>query len=519
MGRLPVSALKPGMTLAEPVLNTRRQRLAEAGAVLDARKISLFQAWGVVEVEVQQVAEPGLPELESRLADSPVLLPTQAQLLRLQIENQHLLDCLDVSESLWVGLQKWPDPNLLPIDLLAVFLAEAELFFPVVLLSIYRVDVDSHEFNLALCLPPGFQEDLQDEVQHQIAQGHFALALRRSRPTVCPSLGLHRSHSQVHAIVLVPLATLQEVHGMALVAIGRAEKDVAPHELKLLSILAGQAALALESVQLQATLQQQKAGLEEKVHQRTTELEAELKKALEANERLVLVDRMRESLLATASHELRTPLSSILGSLEIIGEEWSERLPPEGLQLLEICKRNSSMLLSLVSDLLEVAALRKERLILHRSLIALSPLVEQTFAALAPLARASSVSLLNAVSPDVQVYADPQRLQQVLQNLVSNAIKFSQQEGPYVRVSAVEEAERVIVSVADNGRGIAPALIGRIFEPFVQGDDSYTPSTRGVGLGLTICKSLVERHGGTIWVESEPGKGSQFSFALPRTAA
>ena len=177
------------------------------------------------------------------------------------------------------------------------------------------------------------------------------------------------------------------------------------------------------------------------------------------------------------------------------------------------------MLLSLVSDLLEVAALRKEPLILHRSLIALSPLVEQAFAALAPLAQASSVSLLNAVSPDVKVYADPQRLQQVLQNLVHNAIKFSQPEGPYVRVSAVEEAERVIVSVADNGRGIAPALIGRVFEPFVQGDDSYTPSTRGVGLGLTICKSLVERHGGTIWVESEPGKGSQFSFALPRTAA
>jgi len=306
---------------------------------------------------------------------------------------------------------------------------------------------------------------------------------------------------------------------MALFAIERAEKDVAPHELKLLSILAGQAALALESVQLQAALQQQKAGLEEKVHQRTIELEAELKKALEANERLALIDRMRESLLATASHELRTPLSSILGSLEIIGEEWSERLPPEGLQLLEICKRNSSMLLSLVSDLLEVAALRKERLILHRSLIALSPLVEQTFAALAPLAQASSVSLLNAVSPDVKVYADPQRLQQVLQNLLHDAIKFSQQEGSYVRVSGVEEAERVIVSVADNGRGIAPALIGRVFEPFVQGDDSYTPSTRGVGLGLTICKSLVERHGGTIWVESEPGKGSQFSFSLPRTAA
>src|SRR5436190_24091262 len=127
MGRLSVSALKPGITLAEPVLNTRRQRLAEAGTVLDARKISLFQAWGVVEVEVQEVAVPGLPEIESRLADPPVLLPAQAQLLRLQVENQHLLDYLDVNESLLVGLLTCPDPNLLPIDLLAVVPAEPEL--------------------------------------------------------------------------------------------------------------------------------------------------------------------------------------------------------------------------------------------------------------------------------------------------------------------------------------------------------------------------------------------------------
>src|SRR6266508_4338842 len=188
-----------------------------------------------------------------------LLLITQAQLPRLQLENQRLFDCLDALESRWVGLQKRPDPDLLPIDLPALFLAEVERFFPVVLSAVYRVDGDTYEFNLERCIPPGLREDLQDEAQRQIAQGHFALALRRSRPTVSASLVLHRYHPRVRAMVLVPLVTLHEVYGMALVAIERTEKDVAPHELKLLSIFAGQTTLALESAQLQAMLQQQKA--------------------------------------------------------------------------------------------------------------------------------------------------------------------------------------------------------------------------------------------------------------------
>jgi signal transduction histidine kinase len=453
----------------------------------------------------------------------------QAQLRRLQVENQYLLAYLDGIESLWVKLQKRSDPGLLPVDLLATFLTAIQHLFPVVLSAVYRVDAGTQEFTLERCVPPALQGDLQDEMQRQIVHGHFALALRRSRPTVCASLGLHRHHPRVRAMVLAPLVTLQEVHGMVLVAVERAEQDIVPHELKLLSILTGQTALALESAQREAALERQKAALEREVHQRTAELEqnnrtilrlnheleAELKKALEANERLTAIDRTRESLLATASHELRTPLSAILGSLDLIGQEWGGRLPPEGQKLLEICQRNGTMLLSLVSDLLDVAALRHKRMILHRSLIVLSPVVEQTFAALAPLARANGVKLLNTVLPQVEVYADAQRLQQVLMNLVGNAIKFSKREEPYVRVSAVQKEEWAIVSVADNGVGIAPERIGRIFEPFVQGDDTYTAPTQGAGLGLTICKSLIERHGGSIWAESEPGKGSRFSFSLP----
>jgi signal transduction histidine kinase len=471
-----------------------------------------------------------MPDDDPTSLDSPPNI--QAQLLRLQVENQHLLYYLDRLESLWVRLQKRSGPELLPVDFLANFLTEIENLFPAVLSAVYRVDANTREFILERCVPAGLQDDCEAEGQRQITAGHFALALRRNRPTVCAPLGLHRYHPRVRAVVLVPLVTLQEVCGMALIGIERVEADVVLHELKLLSILAGQTALALESAQREAALQQQNAALEQTVQQRTAELEytartvlrlnqeleIELKKALEVNERLTLADRVRESLLATASHELRTPLSAIIGSIEVLREEWGSQLPPVAQRMLEICERNSTTLLSLVTDLLDAAALRSTKPVLHRRVIELSPLVQQTFDALAPLARANNVKLINAVLPHVEVYADPQRLQQVLLNLEGNAIKFSSKEDPYVRVSALYEESRVVITVADNGVGIAAEQLGRIFEPFVQGDDTYTSPTKGAGLGLSICKALIEHHGGSIWVESEVGKGSRFSFALPRPA-
>jgi signal transduction histidine kinase len=103
----------------------------------------------------------------------------------------------------------------------------------------------------------------------------------------------------------------------------------------------------------------------------------------------------------------------------------------------------------------------------------------------------------------------------VLLHLESNAIKFRGSQHPYVVVSASAEEQRIVISVKDNGTGIPVEKLSRIFLPFVQGDDSYTSPTTGAGLGLSICKSLVERHGGNLWVESEVGKGSRFFFSLP----
>ena len=232
---------------------------------------------------------------------------------------------------------------------------------------------------------------------------------------------------------------------------------------------------------------------------------------------MTVVDRVRDGLLATASHELRTPLSAILSSLDIIREEWNDCLPTQGQHLLEICERNSTLLLSLVSDLLDMAALRSGRVQLNRQKVPLSPLIQQIFTTVSPLARGKDVKLLNTVLPQVEVYADAQRLQQVLLNLIGNAIKFSKKESASVRVSVEQEAERVIVSVTDDGVGIPQDEVEHIFEPFVQVDNAPHGSTKGTGLGLAICQSMVEQHGGSIWVESEEDVGSRFSFSLPCT--
>jgi signal transduction histidine kinase len=173
------------------------------------------------------------------------------------------------------------------------------------------------------------------------------------------------------------------------------------------------------------------------------------------------------------------------------------------------------VLLALISDLLDVAALRSSPPVLLKQTIPLASLVRETFEIISPLASVNRVRLENAVPSEIHVYADPHRLRQILLHLESNAVKFCGQNDPYLRVRAVVEETRIVIEVSDNGIGIAPERLARIFEPFVQGEDSYTSPTKGAGLGLTICKSLIEHHNGSIWVKSKIGQGSCFSVSLP----
>src|SRR5581483_4541115 len=453
----------------------------------------------------------------------------QAQLRRLQAETQALIKYLDRVESLWVNLQKRSGADRLPVDLLSYFLAEVESLVPNVLSAIYHVDRRSYEFTLERCVPSGLHADLENETQLQIAQGNFALALRRSRPTTCASQRIHHYHPRVRSILLIPLVTLQEVHGMALIASERSEQDIAPYELKLLSILAGQTSLALESSQLEVALQRHRAELDQEVRNRTADLakanaalqqhlqetDLELKKAYDEIDRLSLADRLRDSLMAATSHELRNPLGVIIGSLDLIREEWRDLLPPEGQQLLDTCARNSASLLTMLSDLLDVSVLRGDQVVLYPQNLSFEPLVQKTFDALGSMAQAHNVKLLNTVPQDIDIYADAGRLQQVLIALVSYAIKNSKKNGAYVLVGAAKEGRQVTVGVTDNGEGLSREQQEQLFKPLIVEESDGLTTRRGASLSLALCKSLIEGHGGRIWVDGAPGKASRIFFSMP----
>jgi signal transduction histidine kinase len=296
-----------------------------------------------------------------------------------------------------------------------------------------------------------------------------------------------------------------------------------------LSILAGQTSLALESSRREVALQRQRAELDQEVRHRTADLtkanaalqqhlqetDLELKKAHDEIGRLSLADRLRDSLMAATSHELRNPLGVIIGSLDLIREEWRELLPPEGQQLLDACARNSASLLTMLSDLLDVSVLRGDPVVLYPQNLSFGPLVQRTFDALDSMAQTHNVKLLNTVPQDIDIYADAGRLQQVLIALVSYAIKNSKRNGAYVLVGAAQEGRQVTVGVTDNGIGLSREQQEQLFQPLIVEENDGLTTRRGASLSLALCKSLVERHGGRIWVEGTPGKGNRIFFSLP----
>jgi signal transduction histidine kinase len=444
-----------------------------------------------------------------------------------QAEPHSLSTSLERLEALWKRIQEKATSELSFVDIINNLLDAIGIVFPSSTAAVLQLKGEERPLTIDHCQPEEARNAWLEEVQRMIVRGQLTLASQHGGVMLLSPYETQLHQTTIRALVIVPLASLQGVSWVVLV--GASQVEVSSLDVKMFSMLARQIAFALECAYRESVLKREKAYLEEATRRQTSEiehsthtivqlnqeLEVELKKAFEVSDRLSLADRIRESLLATVSHELRTPLSAILGSLELFREEWNAQLPPEARQMIEICERNSSMLLSLISDLLDVASLQSSQPVLLKHPLDLATLVQETFERISPLARANGVHLEHAVAPGVEAYADSLRIQQVLLHLGSNAIKFRGKTNPYVRVSASIEGDRVILAVRDNGIGIASENLTHIFEPFAQGEDSYTSPTQGAGLGLSICQGIIKQHGGSIWVESELGKGSCFSFSLP----
>ena len=229
--------------------------------------------------------------------------------------------------------------------------------------------------------------------------------------------------------------------------------------------------------------------------------------------RLKQLERTREEFVGNVSHELRTPLSLIKGYVETL-LDGARNDPAVAERFLKIIERNTQRLDLLIQDLLTISALESGRMKLDLQPVELQTLVEKVFNDLHTKAENKEVTLLNEL-PEFIARADANRLDQVFANLIDNAIKYGRTGGS-VRVSGKRlDAGNLEVFVQDDGPGIPPEAINRVFERFYRVDKARSRDQGGTGLGLSIVKHIVQAHGGEVWAESKPGKGATFFFTLP----
>jgi PAS domain S-box-containing protein len=230
------------------------------------------------------------------------------------------------------------------------------------------------------------------------------------------------------------------------------------------------------------------------------------------------VDRLRADFVSTVSHELRTPLTSISGSLGLLQSGALGALPEKAAAMVDIASKNSKRLVRIINDILDIGKLEADQLTLQVVSIPLMELLQQAIEANASYAQKCEVRLrFDGVSPDDWVSVDPDRLVQVLANLLSNAAKFSR-PGSEVLVRMIPHSAHVRVEVEDSGPGISLEFQSRIFEKFAQAESSATRRFAGTGLGLSIARKLIDAMGGTIGYTTSIGQGTTFYLELPRTA-
>ena len=228
--------------------------------------------------------------------------------------------------------------------------------------------------------------------------------------------------------------------------------------------------------------------------------------------RIKELESIRKEFVANVSHELRTPLTSIKGYVETLIDGAKDD-PAVATKFLQTIHKHTDRLTFLIEDLLTLSHLESGQALIQRQLAPLRPIIERVFDELQPHAAQKSIVLEIALEANLQVNADADRLQQVLYNLIDNAIKYGRTSGR-VTVGTKTLAEGIQVFVQDDGPGIPDEAKNRIFERFYRVDRARSRDQGGTGLGLAIVKHIIHAHGGKVWVESAPGRGSTFYFTL-----
>jgi len=303
--------------------------------------------------------------------------------------------------------------------------------------------------------------------------------------------------SGVRTLLTTPL--LPKGRPFGAIVIRRMEvRPFSAEQIELLRTFADQAVIAIEHV-----------GLFQEIQEKGRQLET-------VNERLKELDRLKSDFVSNVSHELRTPLTAIKGAVDLLLREVPGHLNESQTHYLTRVRSNTQHLAGLINDLLDLAKIGEGKVELKGVRVSVGGLVHEVMETVKPIAAEKPVLLeVKVPEPSVLVWADRDKVTQVLLNLIGNAIKFTPPQGRVTVSASRDGTEWAQVSVNDNGPGISAEECQKIFEKFYQVSEGGGLKPKGTGLGLAISKALVELHGGKIWVESEEGRGSTFSFTLP----
>jgi signal transduction histidine kinase/CheY-like chemotaxis protein len=375
----------------------------------------------------------------------------------------------------------------------------------------YTRDTTDHEQLPVWCIEhrePVFINDLPAEYHRYIS---------KYRPT-SQLLEDGTMSQEPQSVIYLPLTASDRVLGI--ITIQSFEKNAyTEHHLNVMRSLASYTAIALDNAN---------------AYRQLNEHEHEIRRLFEEAEKARAVaeeaDAAKSAFLSTVSHELRTPLTSVLGFAKIIKKRLEDRIfplvpagDPKVAQTVRQVEDNLKVVVSegerltkLIDDVLDLAKIEAGKLEWHMEGVTVGEIIDRATAATASLFEQKGLRLEKQIGSGLpQITGDRDRLIQVVINLISNSVKFT--EAGTITCRAERRGSEIVVSVSDTGLGIAPADQPKVFERFKQVGDTLTDKPKGTGLGLPICKEIVEHHGGHIWLESALGRGSTFYFSLPMT--
>ncbi|MET0530074.1 MAG: GAF domain-containing protein, partial [Microvirga sp.] len=363
--------------------------------------------------------------------------------------------------------------------------------------ALFRYDRTNRQFSLWRA--SGLEDALSAQIRSlQILEAETVMgtAIRQQAPvsvgnlTRLPKWPLQKAalKAGIRSVLIVPLVRAERVFG-TLVLMRREEGEFPRRTIDVMQTFANQSVLAIQNARLFREIEDKGRQLE-------------------------IASQHKSQFLANMSHELRTPLNAVLGYTEMLLDGVYGEVAGEAHEILEYVQSNGEHLLALINDVLDLSKIEAGQFTLTLDDYAAQSVIEAVLTFAQPLAQAKGLDLQVSIADDLPLgRGDERRLTQVLLNVVGNAIKFT--DAGVVSITAGVAGEAFELAVADTGLGIAPADLERIFDAFHQVDNSSTREKGGTGLGLAISSRIVQMHGGTIKVDSAPGKGSTFRIIVP----